>query len=369
MTRAFIPLACFLFFIPAIIQADGLKVESSRPAPDLDALFSGGDGWIGGDGVYSVTLSRGEILWLFSDTWVGKIENGKRTNATLVNNTVGIQKKPDARIAFTIARNKDQKPAALIVPTDGRGWYWLQAGIAHQEKLHLFLNHVEKGSEKDVFGFRLTGMALATVANPEDPPRSWRITQTRLPNTIYSPVRTPAWGMATLPVEDTLYIYGIDEHRGKGAPDRKMTVARVPVAELADFSKWRYYQDGQWVEDYRQTGAQGKDLAWEYSVTPLGKEYLLVTTQMGLSPRIMGRVAPNPWGPWSEPVVLYECPEMARDKNLFTYAAKVQPCFSRDREIVVSYVVNSFDFWQVARDASLYWPRFVRVKLAPPVKQ
>jgi hypothetical protein len=33
--------------------------------------------------------------------------------------------------------------------------------------------------------------------------------------------------------------------------------------------------------------------------------------------------------------------------------------------VVVSYVVNSFDFWQVAREAKLYWPRFVRVTLAP----
>jgi hypothetical protein len=28
--------------------------------------------------------------------------------------------------------------------------------------------------------------------------------------------------------------------------------------------------------------------------------------------------------------------------------------------------VNSLDFWQVARDASLYWPRFLRVRLRSP---
>ena len=38
---------------------------------------------------------------------------------------------------------------------------------------------------------------------------------------------------------------------------------------------------------------------------------------------------------------------------------------SSGRDVVVSYVVNSFDFWQVARDARLYWPRFVRVRLVP----
>jgi hypothetical protein len=100
-------------------------------------------------------------------------------------------------------------------------------------------------------------------------------------------------------------------------------------------------------------------------VTPFGKRYLAVYTERGLSPRIMGRTADRPWGPWSAPAVLYECREMGRDKKLFCYAAKAHPALSSGRDLVVSYVVNSFDFWQVAREAKLYWPRFVRVTLAP----
>jgi hypothetical protein len=102
-----------------------------------------------------------------------------------------------------------------------------------------------------------------------------------------------------------------------------------------------------------------------HSVTPFGKRYLAVYTERGLSPRIMGRTADRPWGPWSAPAVLYECPEMGRDKKVFCYGAKAHPALSSGRDVVVSYVVNSFDFGQVAREAKLYWPRFVRVTLAP----
>ena len=56
---------------------------------------------------------------------------------------------------------------------------------------------------------------------------------------------------------------------------------------------------------------------------------------------------------------------MARDKRVFCYAAKAHPAPSSGRDLVVSYVVNSFDSWQVAREAKLCWPRFVRVTLAP----
>ena len=106
-------------------------------------------------------------------------------------------------------------------------------------------------------------------------------------------------------------------------------------------------------------------MASEYSVTPLGNRYLAVYTDEGLSPRIIGRISNHSWGPWSAPSVLYECPEMRRDKKLFCYGAKAHAALSSGQELVVSYVVNSFDFWQVAREANLYWPRFVRVSLAP----
>ena len=106
------------------------------------------------------------------------------------------------------------------------------------------------------------------------------------------------------------------------------------------------------------------DIASEYSVTLLGQRYLAIYTERGLSPRIMGRTASHPCGPWSAPAVLYECPEMSRDKKVFCYAAKAHPALSSGQDLVVSYVVNSFDFWQVAREAKLYWPQFVRVSLA-----
>jgi hypothetical protein len=61
--------------------------------------------------------------------------------------------------------------------------------------------------------------------------------------------------------------------------------------------------------------------------------------------------------------VLYECPEMRHDTKVFCYGAKAHTGLSSGQALVVSYVVNSFDFWQVARDARLYWPQFLRVTL------
>jgi hypothetical protein len=339
-------------------------VKSAAPAPDLDALFDRTEGWIGADGAYSVAWSPRRTLWLFSDTWVGKIRDGRRTEATMVNNTVGVQEGAGGRVTFSIARRPDGRPAALIVPADGRGWFWLQAGVADRGRLSLFLNQVEKTDEKSVFGFRSIGLWLGIVANADRPPESWRVEQVKMPNAVFSDDRMLAWGAAVLRVGDDLYVYGTDERRGKGQPDRQMVVARVPAASVGSFAAWRYFRGGSWGEDFRNPSPLAGGVGSEYSVTPSGKRYLAVYTEQGLSPRIMGRTADQPWGPWSAPAVLYECPEMGRDKNVFCYGAKAHPALSSGRDLVVSYVVNSFDFWQVAREAKLYRPRFVRLTLA-----
>ena len=345
--------------------SEPVVVKSAVVAPDLDALFENIDGWIGGDGAYSVSLAPHQTVWLFSDTWVGKVREGRRTEATIVNNTVAVQEGSHEHARFHIEGQSDGKPAALFVPSDGRGWFWLQAGVADRGRMFVFLNQVEKTDDKSVFGFSSVGLWLATVTNAEAPPGSWQIQQVKMPNTEFSNDRTLVWGAAVQRVGDDLYVYGTEERRGKVFPNRYMVAARVSVDAVSDFTQWRYFCEGTWSEDFRNPGRLIDQIASEYSVTRQGNRYLAVYTENGLSSRILCRSADNPWGPWSTPTVIFKCPEMDKDKNLFCYGAKAHPSLSTDDELVVSYVVNSLDFWQVARESKLYWPRFVRVTLSP----
>src|SRR6516164_4041162 len=50
--------------------------------PEMDKLFRQTDGWIGADGAHSFSVTPQRTIWLFSDTWVGKIRDGKRADAT-----------------------------------------------------------------------------------------------------------------------------------------------------------------------------------------------------------------------------------------------------------------------------------------------
>jgi Domain of unknown function (DUF4185) len=354
---------------PGPTDAPALAIVTAQPAPELNALFERSDGWIGGDGVSSVPLPSDRILWLFADTWVGKVREGKRTDATIVNNTAVTQKAEGKSPAmrFFIRRDATGKAQALLTPEKGGGWFWPQAAALHKDNLYVFLTQVEKSGEPGAFGFRLIGQSLAIVNNPLDAPTLWRVKQVRLPYAQFRPDHELTFGAALLTEGKYLYIYGVADQVEKSWRHKRMIVARAPLENVADFSTWRFYSEGRWDTDHRQASRLVDGLANDYSVSyhPKSGRYVLVYTENGLSPRILCRTAKTPWGPWSASTLVYECPEAGWDKKIFCYAAKAHPELATTDELVISYVANSFDFWQVAADARLYWPKFIRVKLRP----
>lgn len=367
MTTLFNQISVLLVFSFVLSAAAQPSFAEGRPAPEMDALFQQTNGWIGGDGAYSVALTPERTLWLFSDTWVGEVRDGHRTNATIVNNTLALQdgRGAEAKLRFIVRRDAEGKPVAFLTPEDKRGWFWLQAGACIDQQLYLFLAQIEKTDASGVFGFRQIGESLGIVTNPLAPPLEWRIEQRKLPCAEFTAGRRRTFGAATLVDGGYLYVYGTDDDIRSGELERYLTAARVPTNRVADFSAWRYYAGGQWSADYREASQLASSMATECSVSFLPKlgDYVLVYTDQGLSPKIQVRTSRTPWGEWSEPMTIYRCPEMSEDERIFCYAAKAHPSLGADDALMVSYVANAYDFGQVITDASLYWPRFVRVPL------
>jgi hypothetical protein len=70
------------------------------------------------------------------------------------------------------------------------------------------------------------------------------------------------------------------------------------------------------------------------------------------------------YGPWPAAKPIYQIPAIDPKKKHFTYAAKAHAELSRPGELLVSYVVNSFDFAESSTNADIYRPRFVRVPVS-----
>ena len=356
-------LSVSLSFCAGVDPGSRVTVEA---LPHYDALFSNKDGWTGGDGVYSVGLNKQRIAWFFGDTWIGQIKNNRHVNATLINNSVAIQhgRRPaEAGIYFYFGSAVDGNPEAWIRPADGRGWFWLFDGVMTAEDLYLFLIQIERTGGDDVFDFKVIGAWLGQVDNPNDPPTRWRVRQFKIPWAEFTAFRSMLWGSAVLQINNFLYIYGTTEDHQNDISQKHMILARVAVPVLTDFSRWRFYADGNWVSDFRRASRLCEHVPHEYSVSylPALKQFVVVYSQDGLSKNILARLSPEPQGPWSDPIQLYQCPEADWDDSIFCYAAKAHTILSEVSDtIVITYIANSVDFNKMANDARLYRPRFLR---------
>lgn len=335
--------------------------------PEYEELFHTTSGWIGADGDYSVPLDRDTVLWLYSDTFVGQVQDNRRIDTVMINNSIGVQRIGATKsVDFFYGTDKDGKPSASIIPDDDRGYFWLFAGTLTSKGLFLFLTRVEHSDVNAGFPFRLFGMALGHVTNPSDPPSKWQIEQSQLPFCSFTAEGTRFFGSATLTVGSDVYIYGVDSfHKdAHGNPTNAMIVARVPEGKFGDFAAWRFLSGGRWVTDAEQCDPLFSFAPTEYSVSyvPGIKQYAAVFTEGGIFGKIMVRLAPKPEGPWGPAVQVYDCPDKDWHEKAFSYAAKAHPELSDNpHELIVTYAANSTHFPDLFDDARLYWPRFVKL--------
>ena len=357
---------------------------TSEPAPEWTALMERTSGWFGADGIFSIPLDGREeqevagkhTLFIFSDSYIGEVENGiPQAGNVMVNNTTAWMEgnKPDkAAISFEYNTNENGDPTSYFVPdneqsTEGE-YFWLGDGFINQEKgnvLYIFAYHVHK-TGPNVFDFEQTHVALLKVKDPSP----GGITDYEQLSTHMGFVH-PEYGRvyfgsglfvntkrAGAPDPDGyLYIYGVMEK------DKSLIAARVRPKKIEKFSEWTFWNGTEWVSRKEEVAPLAAHLSNELSVTPTGDgRYLLTFTVMGISDKIGIQVGLSPVGPFGKIHEVYTCPEYA-EKGLFPYNAKAHYHLSEPGKLLVSYNTITLNFWEdIQKDATIYHPRFVWVK-------
>lgn len=359
-------------------------------APEWDALFDRTSGWFGGDGIFAFTLDGREtpgaaqksdaLIW-FSDTMLGDIVNNQaQPGYQMINNSIAVLKNgiaDSAHIRF-YWKKQGNKNASLFIPrtpaTEAGDYYWLGDGFVNQEKQHdlyIFGYRIRNIANGGAFGFKETGNTLIIVPAGNQPPFT-EDRQLDIPffegmnidstgtfgagiylNTKEAGAREP---------DGYAYIYGI-----RGA-DKRLMVARVKPAEIEAFDKWMFWDGKDWIGDVNKIATVTDRLSNELGLMQLSDgRYALIFQGDGLGKYVAARLSNTPYGPFGRLINLYDCSnEVAGDKDFFPYNAKVHPVFSTPDELLISFNVNSFDFFNdIKHTANLYRPRFIKVKILP----
>jgi hypothetical protein len=338
-----------------------LELISSKPLPELTGRFYQASGWIGSDGAYSIPLFDRKTLWLFGDTYIGMIEEGKRVNPHFINNSAALQDVSDrGALRFFWGENKGT-PCALLSPPEKNGWLWPGDGAFVDDALYLFYKIITStASGAPGFNFQWSGDILFKISNPMDV-QAWN-QQSRI-----FPASAPQMGTACLVKDGYLYLYGLA--RSASPKERKTIVARISCQALSSLciDGLEYWcQEGKWIKKGGKPMTLFEGGATEMSVSrvPGIDGYVATYTPGGFGSVITIRHAPAPEGPWGPPLTVYHCPE--EGSKLLVYGAKAHPEFSREAgQLVITYCRNTGSLEEDITHPEIYFPQAVEVRLRP----
>lgn len=386
---------------PRFAEAESPRTQTiavSIPDVEWDAVFSRTEGWSGGDAAGSIDLRDGRTVWVFGDSWIGNVAEGKHAAGShMVNNAIGVHpgsplgagRAPKYREIgfFWGADDEHRKPTAWVVPTEHADtqWFWANGGGVvvpgpdESRRLVVFLFHLTKRGDGDgVWNFKHIGSGMAIVDNVDEPADQWNVRPVLLPDgpgagDATDDARAINWGVSAFIQRDApgaengdlLYIYGVDD---TNPYNKRLMLARVAPGKIEQLDQWEYFAgEGRWSPQVNHAVPLLDNVSSELSVDPYVEDgrrtLLLVYSEPAFGRRILVRSAAAPEGPWADPVPVYTVPGLDRGASYFTYAAKGHLHLSRPGELLVTYIINSQSFWDMAADAEIYRPRFVRVPL------
>jgi len=321
--------------------------------PEADKLFHSDPGWLGADGAFSIDLGNSRVLWMFNDTFVARHPGDDRPHAAFLHNTVAIQTGYDpSRATIKFYWRTSRNGPSEIFPSGGKVWMWPGSGIRIGNRLLLFCQRVTSDGAKDSLGFKSVGWNAYWVTNPDEEPRAWRLkVAARVSDTVV---------MASQAIREGSFVYIF----GHGEPEHDLYVARWSVDTLAkgklDALQWWSGKGWDASASSRHFIQQAAGTETSIQPDPKGTGFIEVDSQgFGASNIVMQR-AQNLEGPWSTPKIIYRPPE-SDAPDAFVYAGKSHAEL-KGADLILTYVANGPDE-KLAKDMSLYFPRFVKVDL------
>jgi hypothetical protein len=337
---------------------------------------------IGQDGAYSIPLDDG-AFWYFGDTLVGRRTpgeslwfpggvqlgpgdmSGKHGIDRMITNTGLILRDKSGRQGlrdFRYVQSDSGKLLQIVPHLPGESVdelrVWCLHGIHLKPTLYLYYIIVRMLAEGPMpVNFDLVGSGLAKGS--PDGRNFTRIAHNG--DTLWWPHPLPQFGTTVLRSRDDgfLYIYGV---RKGSTGQQQCCVARVRPDNIGSLDSYRYWAGDEtgWQTDPATCATVMTDMPNEMSVS--WNDHLqcyLAVHSLELTGAIVGRTAATPWGPWSEPVTLWQVPPPLYDYPVpyspLIYAGKEHPELAEDggRVLYLTYI-----------EFEEYFPHLIEVTIA-----
>lgn len=350
-----------IILFPAISFAQAIDTSvyeiSVDTSKQYDHFFTHDPIWRGADGAASVDMGNGKVLWLFSDSFISLDSPFSRKKSVFVRNSVAIQQGYDIKTAslkFYWDRSGKKPKDLFWLP--GKGWFWTGHGIMVKEKLLVFL--MKEYRTKKGLGFEAKGWYVVLISNPDDEPSQWKMQYIEGPETY----GTIAGSAAVLKDAEYLYAYGAVE---PATHEVYLLRWKLTDAYTGNLTGVEWWINGEWITRKTKDPVPhplfigGTEYSVHYDTTL--KKFIQVQSFGFGEGKIGLRMSDKITGPWTEPCMIYT-PTYPGVKKPFMYSAKAHPELVSDG-IYITYNVNSFDFRELIENQTIYFPKFILLKI------
>lgn len=337
-------------------------------------VFPFKDGWLGGDGDVSVSISKNQTLFLFSDSYVrnknqqSRLEPGMK----MVSNTVAVvtclpKGKTETRYFWNNMYAKNPEP--LFKSFTDRYRYWVVDAFIHKSNLYVMLQKAaakQGAAPDDIFGFSLLGVTLAKIINPTESPAKWNIELIPLPGFTYS-----LMGMHCHAIQDNFIYFFVSRD---GNDNRQFLVRKKLDSIDVPEQPFEYYAlDKTWKTDINAVDMDTVINGFRANTVnyhPDLRKWIMVCDIKFLENKIKIRTASSLTGPWSQEKVVYEIPEVtpgtdSYSKFNFCYLSRecIQNYNSKTHTMVITYDINSSSFSEINSNLKIYTPKVIAVSM------
>lgn len=372
-----LPAAAAVFTAVALVPGSGEEVADPAPLAaetrclpidpitsidDLNRLVTnvrGGSEFQGADVGADVTLQDGRRLWVFGDTLRSPAFNGQR----FVRNSMLVFRDGCADVVLPADRG------ALIPDRDDGVGYWpmsiAKVSRTGYDLVGVAVQRVKSADKPDgAFAFANLGPAIALfVVARGQTPQLLSVTDIGKDQPGTS---RPTWGAASAVSGGWVYLYGTANPEKDLVFGYSLMVARVRPDDIADASRWRYWDGRSWQKSASHAEvlipAEG-GVSQTLSVFEQGGRWYAVSKRDEfLGTDLVIWSAPSPTGPFTAGPAVASIP--SEKSGTLRYMPLAHPDLLPEKgTVVVSYSQNDTDAGKIQDDPFLYRPRFLRAKL------
>jgi hypothetical protein len=320
-------------------------------------------------------LDEKRVLWLFGDTFVSREEGRQdRMDMKVVLGTTLAISTCTTDNEFKIQYHLKKKNGEFLSSFGEKDWLWPQDPFIVDHMLYVPLISVKANPEiKGPFKFEIVGHKIARIKNFEGAdPNQWIIDYMDLTPGIPKGIR--AFATTSAVYRDYVYFYPLYSATRDGLSVFGNILARIPTSKLDNPAQAIEYltKDGQWGKKLDPAkvkivfNAAVSELSVRYH--PDDRQWIAVYMSIrNNGDQMLYQAADAPEGPWTEPKVLLGSisevdPKSLRyDKDNFCYAGKEHLEFAQGRNLVVTYVCNSYEDFErntsfIRKNLFLYRP-------------